>query len=89
MRYIHFSGGTPYCGCDFDEVEEFPDDTEDSFLDQIAEDKAHDNGESFEYCATGWGEGFESEEEEESYYMDCWCNWEEISEEEYMELLEG
>lgn len=86
MRYIYFTGGTGYCGCDFDEYLEVPDDTPDSMLDSMAEDFAYDNGESYEHVATGWGNGWETEEEQESYYQeDCWCSWEEISEEEYLE----
>lgn len=86
MRYIRFTGGTGYCGCDFDEVEVFDDDTPDSDIDDCADDMARDNGESFEYCATDWGEDFETEEDRDAYYEDCWCNWEEISEEEYKEI---
>lgn len=84
MRYIHFTGGNNYCGCDLDEYEKF-DDITDKELDQYAEGLAQDNGESFEHVAIGWGEEFESEEEEEDYYSNCWCKWEEISKEEYEE----
>lgn len=51
----------------------------------MAEDFAYDNGESYEHVATGWGSGWESEEEQEDYYQNCWCNWEEISKEEFEE----
>lgn len=85
MRYIHFTGGNDYCGCDIDEQEAFPDNVTDYELDEIAENKAIENGESFSHCATGWNEDFESEEEEEDYYEGCWCEWEEISKEEYEE----
>lgn len=85
MRYIHFTGGNGYCGCDIDEYVEFEGDTLDEDLDQYAADLAADNGETFSYVATGWGEDFESEQEENDYYENCWCNWEEVSEEEYEE----
>lgn len=87
MRYIKFSGGTGYCGCGFEEVEEFPDSASDTFLDGLASDKAYDNGESFTYCATGWGEDFESEQDEQDYYESCYCDWKEISKEEYERIL--
>lgn len=85
MRYIHFAGGNGYCGCNIDEYEAFPDTASDLFLDNIANDKAYDNGETFSYVATDGGADFESEEEEANYYADCWCDWEEVSKEEYEE----
>ena len=85
MRYIHFYGGTGYCGCDFDEYLAVSDDTFDATLDSMAEDFAYDNGESYEHVATGWGNGWENEDEQEDYYQNCWCNWEEISKEEFEE----
>lgn len=85
MRYIHFIGGNNYCGCDIDEYITCDDDFSDSALDVIAGDMAWDNGESFEYVATGWNEGFESEQDEEDYYSNCWCDWVEVSKEEYEE----
>ena len=35
---------------------------------------ARDNAEAYEYLETGWGEGFNSEEEEEEYYAGCGCD---------------
>lgn len=46
---------------------------------------AADNGETYSYVATGWGEDFETEQDEESYYENLYCEWEEVSEEEYEE----
>lgn len=89
MRYIKFTGGTGYCGCDFEEVEAFPDSASDIFLDAVAVNKAHDNAVSLEHCATGGiDEDFETEEDREAYYADAYCHWEEISEEDYRELKE-
>lgn len=84
MRYIKFTGGTGYCGEDFESVEAFPDSTFDSFIDDIADDKAYDNAASFEH----YEELFETEEEREAYYADAYCHWEEISEEDYKSLKE-
>lgn len=86
MRYIYFTGGNGYCGCDIDEVSVFPDDTTDEELDQYAYEMAIDNAETYEYVATGWDEGWESEEAEDLYYQDSYCNWVEITEEEYKEM---
>ena len=86
-RYIYFTGGTGYCGCDFEEVMEYPDGTPDEILDIDAQEKAIDNGESFEHVATGWDDDFETDEEREDYYAECWCNWTEITKEEYDEKV--
>ena len=83
MRYIKFTGGNGYGGWDFEEVQEFPDDTPDELFDEIASDMERDNGESYSHVATGWNEDFEDEVAEENYYNDCWSNWEEISAEEF------
>lgn len=87
MRYIKFTGGNGYCdcGCGFEEYAVFEDGYPDEFIDQYAEELAEDNGEMYESVVVGWGEDFETEEERESYYEDCWCNWEEITKEEYEE----
>lgn len=84
MRYIHFTGGNGYCGCDIDEYQTFEDITDEE-LDTIADEKAMENGEQYEYVCTGWDEEFESEEERDDYYANCSCNWEEISKEEWEE----
>lgn len=88
MRYIKFIGGNGYCGCDIEEYELYDDSVTDEELDLVAEELARENGAMFEYVATGWGDRFESEEEEEDYYNSCWCNWEEITKEEYEEMEE-
>ena len=96
MRYIKFEGGTGFCGRDFTEFEVFEDSIKDSKLDNIADEYARDNGESYldiekDYCI--YREDFESEEEyedaycqaEEWYFEDCYCNWTELTREEYLE----
>lgn len=87
MRYIKFEGGTRYCGTDFESYEAY-EEIEDSVLDEIAIDLAQDNAESYEYLETGWDEDFEDEEDRENYYADAYCNWTEITEEEYKEHVE-
>lgn len=88
MRYIKFEGSAPYCGTDFETVAIFEDDTPDGVINEYADNLAHDNGESYEYLATGWDGEFESEEDEESYYDDCECSWTEVTKEEYERIRE-
>lgn len=85
MRYFLFKGGTPYCGCDFEDVRALPDEVTEQELDALASEMAYENGETYSYCHTGWDEEFEDEEDEESYFGDCYCNWREMTEEEYAE----
>lgn len=88
-RYIRFAGGNGYCGCDFDDLAAFDDDTTDRVIDEYGFELALDNAESLASAATG-GEEFESEEEEQEYFDNCWYEWEEISLEEYERIrLEG
>ena len=60
---------TPYCGSDM-EYWVFAD-SEDDILKDDLETWAYENGESYEYLATGWGEDFESEEVRDEYYAEC------------------
>lgn len=89
MRYIYFHGSTGYCGTDYHEFGEFPDETEDSIIEDISQNYAHDNADSYSYLATGWDD-FETEQDEEDYYEDAYsyCGWEEISKEEHDKLKE-
>ena len=86
MKYVKFHGETGYCGCDFDEYEKYDDNVTEEFLNEVLDDMVHENGESFEYCATGWGNSWESEEEEDEYYENCSGSWEFITKEEYEEM---
>ena len=77
---INYSNG--YCGCDESEVVEVENIEE---AEVYAAEGIHDYAEPYTYVATGWDEGFESEEEEEAYYENCTFDIEEITEEEYQE----
>ncbi len=91
MRYIHFYGSSGYCGTDYHELRTFDDDIEDSELNDISAELAHDNAETYSYLATGWSEEFESEEEEQEYYANAYdyCGWDEVeTEEEFNDLEE-
>ena len=90
MFYFRFTADTPYCGTELVDYQKFEERPTDAELDEIAEDIARSNAESFEYLVTGWDDdGFEDEDEEaealENYYADCCGSWEEITEEEYNE----
>lgn len=89
MRYFHLSGGNGYCGCDWDEyiaVTEEELESDPSYVTSCADNFAYGYAESYEYIATGWNVGWESEEEREEYYNSIldYTNWEEITEEEYL-----
>ena len=86
MKYFRFTANTPYAGTTNDYYFAVEDNaaTED-FLDECAEEFAYENGETFEYLATGWDEDFETEKDREAYYADCYCDYEEITKEEYEE----
>lgn len=80
MRYIKFTGGNGYCGCDLETYEKFEDNTPDEYLNDYAYDLARDNAESYEGVFD-----FEDDEEIVEYYSDIYYDWEEVSEEEYNE----
>lgn len=86
MRYIKFTGGNGYCGCDIEDYAAY-EDISDEELNNIAEIYALDNGSTYEYVATGWGRDWECEEDRDYYYDGCWCIWEEISKEEFEESV--
>lgn len=96
MRYIKFYGATPFCGTDFEDYEEFEDDTTDEYLNEEAASRAYDNGGMYENIETDYSicrEDYDSEEEYESafsdasdeYYAECTGDWEEVSYEEFLE----
>lgn len=96
MKYYKFEESTQYCGTDFTEYMEFDNEPTEKELAEIATDLAHDNAESYEYLVFGWdadpvGDGEMTQEEYdeaiEDYYADAACNWEEISESEYLESV--
>lgn len=90
MFYYRFTADTPYSGTELVDYQKFEERPTDAELDEIAEDIARSNAESFEYLVIGWDDdSFEDEDEEaealENYYADCCGSWEEITEEEFEE----
>ena len=86
MRYIRITGSNGYYGGDFEEVIKIDDNLTSEDIDFIAEQLTYEYAEENSYLATNWDEGFETEEEEENYFLDALdrTNWEEITEEEYL-----
>lgn len=86
MRYILIAGSNGYYGGDFTEVIKIDDDLTSEDIDVIAEQLTYEYAEDYSYLATNWNEGFETEEEEEIYFLNALdnTNWMEITEEEYL-----
>ena len=90
MLYFRFTADPPYTGTELIDYQQFEERPTDAELNEIAEDMAQSNAESFEYLVTGWdGDNYEDKDEEatalEFYYEDCTGTWEEISAEEFEE----
>jgi hypothetical protein len=60
---------TPYCGTDT--TYWVLADHEGDIPEEDLDDWVHEGAESFEYLATGWDEGFETEEDREEFYAEC------------------
>lgn len=91
MFYFKFTADTPLCGTENTHYRGFEERPTDAELDEMAEEFAQLNAESYEYLVTGWNDdNFEDEDEEaealENYYADCTGKWEEITEEEFREI---
>ena len=93
MRYIKFYGSAGFCGTDEEVYDLFLDETTDEELDDVAEEKYRELGESYEYLATQEydEEDYETVEDFEEaldqaiewYWEDVYVGWEEVTEEEY------
>ena len=55
MFYFKFTADTPICGTEHIKYHEFKERPTDAELDEIAEELAQINAESYEYIITGWG----------------------------------
>jgi hypothetical protein len=82
-RYIEVTRSNNYCGCDSWEYYIFPDTATDEEINEYVADGMYDYAETYEYVATGgWDCDWESEEEREEYYNECFYNWRELTEQE-------
>ena len=82
MRYFKFTADTCYCGTQNEYYEEFEDDITEEILNEYASEFAYENSESF-----GYMNDFDDEEDREAYYEEATCFYEEITEEEYREMI--
>lgn len=81
LRYIRF-----YCNTGYHKEEEYSHtDMTDEELDAEANELAQYTAESYDYLARGWGQSWESPEDEEEYYNNLDYGWVEITKEEYEE----
>lgn len=90
--YYRFDASTPYSGTKTEHFVKFESAPSQGELDDMAWEYAQEVGADFEYLVTGW-ECNEPEDEEEAaaideeindYYDNCYCEYEEITEEEYL-----
>ena len=92
MKYYKFVSGTPYCGTEQEHYWKSADPLSEKDLEEMSEEYAQQAYEDYSYLHSGWNdENLEdmTEEEAEEYMdnfrSDCYCEWEEITEEEYEE----
>ena len=90
MFYFKFMADTAYCGTEYIEYMAFEERPSEDELDDIAQDIANNNAESFEYLVTGWdNDEFDNDEDRaaalEDYYNDVCGYWIEISKKEFEE----
>ena len=92
MNYYKFTSGTPYCGTENDYYVKSAEPLSKGDLETIADEYAEQAYQDYSYLHSGWNdENLEdmTEEEAEEYMdnfrADCYCEYEEISREEYEE----
>lgn len=88
MRYVKIVMSNGYCGCDEEEYVEFSENTSDTEIDDYAKDSFLNYGfyepdsRFVDFDDENW------EEAVEEYQDGCSFSWEEITKEEYMEMME-
>lgn len=87
MKYVRFYGGNGYCGCDYEEYYEFDDSVSEESIEEISQELAYEYAESYEYVATGWGQSWETEDDEIEYYDNAHdeAGWDYCTKEEFEE----
>lgn len=92
-KYYKFEASTPYSGTTTEHFVKFENEPSKNELDEMALEYAQENAASYEYLVFGWG--YDPEEDEDMtmedyeetidcYYADCYCEYEEITEAEYL-----
>ena len=92
MKYYKFTSGTPYCGTEGEHYVKSEEPLSQEDLEQIAEEYAEQAYQDYSYLHSGWNDENledmteeEAEEYMENFQADCYCEYEEISREEYEE----
>ena len=92
MFYYKFTSGTPYCGTENDYYVKSAEPLSQKDLEEIADEYAEQAFQDYSYLHSGWNdENLEDMTEEEieeymdNFQADCYCEYEEISREEYEE----
>lgn len=92
MKYYKFTSGTPYCGTENDHYHKFEDKPKIDDLEEISAEYADQAYQDYSYLHSGWNEENladmteeEAEEYMDNFRADCYCEYEEISREEYEE----
>ena len=87
-KYILFSGGNGYCGCDFEDVLFYPNDTDENQIDADGWAMAEDNATTYSHYHFGWGEEYTDEEWQD--FLDNYVeySWQEITRAEYIAWCE-
>ena len=92
MFYYKFTSGTPYCGTENEYYHKFEEQPSDDELEEMSDEYAQQAYDDYSYLHSGWNdENLEdmTEEEAEEYMdnfrADCYCEYAEISEDEYNE----
>ena len=92
MYYYKFTADTIFCGTENEYHVATKEPLTEKEIDEMKEEYARENAESFEYLLTGWEDDvFDDESEREealnNYYADAECSCEEITKEQYEEEL--
>lgn len=92
MYYYKFTADTIFCGTENEYFVATKEPLTAKEIDEMREEYARENAESFEYLLTGWeDDNFEDEGERDealtNYYADAECSCEEITKDEYEEEL--
>ena len=90
MYYYKFTAHTIYCGTDNEYYVATKEPLTDKEIDDMREEYARENAESFKYLVTGWEDDeFDNEEDKQealdNFYADADCTCEKITKEEYEE----
>lgn len=92
MFYYKFTSGTPYCGTENEYYHKFEEQPSDDELEEMSDEYEQQAYDDYSYLHSGWNEENledmteeEAEEYMDNFRADCYCEYVEISEDEYNE----